>query len=193
MKKKRFFANPLTVLFIIGLLVLDRSGIALMTVLAAFLHECGHLLAAKALHIPWSSMHLNFQGVRINVSGRGVSYGEEWLLAAAGPLISLLLSVAVAPLWRVGKFAVIFSCASLLLGVLNLLPIRTFDGGRMLEAFLLYRTSLRVTRTVLDCVSFFFLFLIWAFAVYVLLRAGDGLSLLCFSMGFLIRFFKPEP
>ena len=86
----------------------------------------------------------------------------------------------------------IFSCASLLLGILNLLPIRTFDGGRMLEAFLLYRTSLRVTNAVLDFTSFLFLFLVWAFAVYVLLRVGDGLSLLGFSMGFLMRFFKFE-
>ena len=192
MKKKRFFANPLTVLFIFGLLALDRSGIALMSVLAAFLHECGNLLAAKALRIPWYSMRLDFQGVRINVGNRSVSYGEEWLLAISGPLMSLLLSLAAVPLWGIWRLAVIFSCASLLLGILNLLPIRTFDGGRMLEAFLLYRTSLRVTNAVLDFTSFLFLFLVWAFAVYVLLRVGDGLSLLGFSMGFLMRFFKFE-
>ena len=37
--------------------------------------------------------------------------------------------------------------------------------------------------------SFLLLFLLWASAVYFLLRAGDGLSLLFFSMALLLRYF----
>ncbi len=192
MNKKRFLADPVAVLFLLGLIASDRSGIALMTVLAAALHECGHLCAAKALHIPLRAMKLDLLGARLDVSGRGISYGEEWLLSAGGPLASLICAAAAAPLWALTRYAMIFSCASLLLGILNLLPIRTFDGGRMLESFLLYHTSPRTTNAVISIVSFLFLFLIWAFAVYVLLRVGDGLSLLCFSMSLLSRFFKLE-
>ncbi|MBQ8407715.1 MAG: hypothetical protein IJY39_02490 [Clostridia bacterium] len=192
MRKKRFLAEPLALLFVLGLVVCDRSGIALMTVLAAALHECGHLLAARLLHIPLQSMRLDLLGARLEVGGRAIGYGEEWLLAAAGPLASLLSSIVAAPLWGSGRHAVIFSCASLLLGVLNLLPIRTLDGGRMLESFLLCHTSVRVAHAVLATLSFLFLFLLWAVAVYFLLRVGDGLSLLCFSMSFMWRFFKSE-
>ena len=87
----------------------------------------------------------------------------------------------------------IFSCASLVLGVLNLLPIRSFDGGRMTECALLQVMRVKTAEYTMRTLTFFFLFLLWAFAVYFLLRAGDGLSLFCFSMTLLLRFFDAAP
>ena len=182
---------PVAVMLAIMILT-DRSGICLLTLAAAFLHECGHILAARALHIPLGSVRMDFLGARIDVRGRLLSYGEEWLLAAAGPLCSLLAAALGAGLWHVSDYARIFSCASLILGLLNLLPIRTFDGGRMAECLLLRCTSERIAERVMRTLSFLFLFLLWATAVYFLLRAGDGLSLLCFSMSLLFRFFDGD-
>jgi hypothetical protein len=72
------------------------------------------------------------------------------------------------------------------------MPIRTFDGGRMLECFLGRFFGSAVARPVMRATSFVFLFLLWASAVYFLLRVGDGLSLFCFSVGLLLRFFDGE-
>jgi hypothetical protein len=38
--------------------------------------------------------------------------------------------------------------------------------------------------------SFLFLFLLWAIAVYFLIRAAGGISLLCFSMSLFAHFFE---
>lgn len=184
-------APPVAVILIV-MLVFDRTGICFLTLLAAFLHECGHLLAARLLKIPLGELRLDFLGARMEVSGRMMSYGEEWLLSAAGPITSLLLAALGALLWNVSEHAQIFSCASLVLGLLNLLPIRTFDGGRMMECALLRFADPCVVRVIMRACSFLFLFLLWAIAVYFLLRAGDGLSLLCFSMSLLFRFFDGE-
>lgn len=192
MKRKRFSAHPIFLLCIAVLALCDRSGVILMSLLAAFLHECGHLLGAKLLHIPLTSMRLDLLGARLEVGAHSIGYWEEWLLAASGPLVSLLAAATAYPLWKHSQYAVIFSCASLLLGFLNLLPIRTFDGGRMLEAFLNAHFSLRTVCGVLSVVSFLTLFLLWALAVYFLLLAGDGLSLFCFSIGMLMRFLEAE-
>ena len=179
-----------------GMLVLmalsDRSGLCAITLLAALLHECGHLLAAKAMGIPLRQLRIDFLGARMEVTGRMLSYGEEWLLCAAGPLTSLLLAALAAPLWSLSPHAQMFSCASLVLGFLNLLPIRTFDGGRMLESALSAHFSVRTVRRVLRLSSFLFLFLLWATAIYFLLRVGDGLSLFAFSMSLFFRFFDGE-
>ncbi|MBQ9804890.1 MAG: M50 family metallopeptidase [Clostridia bacterium] len=190
--KKRFTVRPIVLIFLLGLILGDQTALALMTLLAAFTHEVGHLIAAKCMRIPLSRMQIDLLGARLEVQGRVLSYSEEWLLAAAGPLSSLLSAIAVAPLWSRSEWAVLFSCASLLLGLLNLLPIRTFDGGRMLESFLSARTSWQTTRVVMRGCSFLFLFLLFAFSVYLLLRADDGLSLLCFSVSLLARFFEGE-
>lgn len=171
--------------------IVDRSGVCFWTVVAAVLHECGHLLAAWRLHIPLHQLRLDFLGARIEVQGRMLSYGEEWLLSAAGPLTSLLSAAAAAVFWRY-EAARIFSCASIVLGLLNLLPIRTFDGGRMLECLLNRYLGTAVALPVMRLISFLFLFLLWACAVYFLLRVGDGLSLFCFSASLLVRFLESE-
>ncbi len=174
------------------MLLSDRAGLGLVTLMAAAVHEGGHLIAARGMHIPLSLLRMDLLGARLDVSGRVLSYGEEWLLCAAGPVASLLFAAAAAPFWRTCEYAALFSCASLILGLLNLLPVRTFDGGRMLESTLLSFFGERVARRVMRGCTFLFLFLIWAGAVYLLLRAGDGLSLLCFSMSLLTRFFEGD-
>ena len=180
------------ILLLVVLILTDRMRVVLLTLLAALLHECGHLLAAKLMRIPMRGVRFDLLGVRLEIGGRMLSYGEEWLLAAAGPLTSLLCAAVAALAWRVSLLFQIFSCASVVLGALNLLPIRTFDGGRMLECMLSHFAGARTVRCVMRLCSFLFLFLLWAAAVYFLLRAGDGLSLLCFSMSLLFRFFDGE-
>ena len=59
----------------------------------------------------------------------------------------------------------------------------------MLEDAVSARFSPRAADTVLTASSLIFLFLLWSTAVYFLLRAGDGLSLWCFSMSLFSRFF----
>lgn len=189
-KKMRVRIAPAAATLFAGMLLTDRSLLCLAALSAAAFHELGHLAAARLLHIPLRSLQLDLIGARLDVEDRLLSYGEEWLLCAAGPLFSLLLAALPVGLWEICPFARLLSCASLLLGLLNLLPIRTFDGGRMLSAFLSSTVGDSVSARLLNACSFLFLFLLWSGAVYCLLRVGDGLSLLCFSMSLFSRFFE---
>ena len=189
---KAISISPAVAVVLGWMLLTDRTGIGAITLFAALMHEAGHLLAAHLLKIPPKALRIDLLGARIEVDGYLLSYGEEWLLCAAGPLVSLLGTAVAAPLWGVWEVARVFSCASLVLGLLNLLPIRTFDGGRMLECMLCRFGNERVAARCMTLCSFLFLFLLWATAVYFLLRAGDGLSLLCFSMSLFLRFFDGE-
>ena len=188
-KKAKLVIAPTVALVFSWLMLTDRSGLVSVTLLAALLHECGHILAAKALKIPFRKMRVDFMGARLEIGGRMLSYREEWLLAAAGPIASLAFAALGGLLWQDSPLAVYFSCASLLLGLLNLLPIRSFDGGRMLEGALLAFLEERSVRRVLTVSSFLFLFLLWSISVYFLLRVGDGISLFFFSVSLFSRFF----
>lgn len=191
-KRMRLRISPSVAILLVFTVLTDRTGISLLTVAAALLHECGHLLAARAMGIRMSQMRMDFLGARLDITGRVLSFGEEWLLCAAGPTVSLIVAAVAAIFWGVSDYARIFSCASLVLGLLNLLPIRTFDGGRMLEVFLSNTFGECAAERGMTLCSFLFLFLLWATAVYFLLRAGDGLSLFCFSMSLFLRFFDGE-
>ena len=190
MGKRTWRVNPLILLFTLIMLCTDQSGIILATVLAAGIHEIGHLVAAWTMRIPLGGLRWGTLGMRLEVKGRILSYGEEWLLCAAGPLASLLAAAGGALWWEEAEIARLFSCASLILGILNLLPIRSFDGGRMLACCMARLGATRLTEDLLRVVSVLFLCLLWATAVYFLLRTGSGLSLFCFSLSLFYRFFE---
>ncbi len=189
MKKKTIHTLPLTVVLFVVITLCDKSLLCTAVLLAAGIHELGHLLAAKFLRVRMDVLRLDFMGARLDASGRFLTYGEEWILCAAGPIFSLLFSAALAPLWSIGFFWVQISCASLLLGLLNLCPIKGFDGGKMLCSALSYFGGERLGESVLRWTSILFVLLLWGVAVYFLLKVGDGLSLFCFSMGLFARLF----
>ena len=180
----------MALLFFVGMMLTDRSGICIAAVAAALFHEAGHLLAARWMHIGLSGVRVDLFGARIAIGGRAVSYGQEWLLCAAGPCASLLLAAAVAPLCKDSEFFLALACASLLLGGLNLLPIRSFDGGRMTEVLLCRLFGARAAFFAVNALTAAMLFLLWATAAYFLLRSGGGFSFFCFALGLLARFIE---
>ena len=193
MNKNRNFprlrVDPLAGAVFLGLLLTDRSGFGVSLLLAAAAHEAGHLLAAAVLKISVVSLRLGLLGARIETRGGVLGYGAEWKLAAAGPAASFACAAAALPFRSVAESVSRFCAASFLLGLLNLLPVETFDGGRMARCMLAARfgdaASVRVCRAVSFCV----LFLLWCVSVYLLLRAGSGVSWLGFSMSLFARFF----
>ncbi len=164
----------------------------LSTVIAILIHEAGHLCAALLMRIPVRGVKLSSTGVRLYVGGRIMAFWEEFYLAAAGPMAGFILSLLSAPLWSRSSFFFDLSRVSFLLGALNLLPVMSFDGGRILLSFLSLFLSPRRTRGVMRALSFATLFLLWTAAVYFLLRAADGLSLLTFTMTLFWHFFLSE-
>lgn len=185
-------AAPTLLILVLFMLLCDGTGVILLTLAAAGLHECGHLLAARLLKIRVRGMRLDFFGARLEIEGYMISFGKEWLLCAAGPITSLLAALLGALFWSAFPAVQMFSCASLVLGLINLLPIRSFDGGRMLECSLCVMIGPQRTQLIMRGISLVFLFLLWSLAVYFLLRAGDGVSLFCFSLGLFLRFFDGE-
>ncbi len=183
--------DPVAVAVFLGLLFTERPDSLCALAMAVAVHEGGHLLAARLLKIRVESVRFGLLGARIGISGLQ-SYQSEALLAAAGPAASFLCAALVFPLVAVGFFGQVFAL-SLILGMLNLLPIRTFDGGRVAHCLICVRRGEHFAARVLRWVSFAFLTLLWLFSVYLLLRAGSGISWLGFSVSLLARFFEENP
>ena len=122
----------------LGLFLLwDRTGLGGQMVLAAALHELGHLLVMAAWGEAPAELSFHCFGVRITrAGGRLLPWGREALLYAAGPAVNLLFAAAAWGWGRPGTAAV-----HLVLGVFNLLPAGALDGGRLLALLLDRRLS----------------------------------------------------
>lgn len=115
---------------------------------SVLLHELAHAVTARGFRMPVSSITLFLLGGVANLSKEPSSAKAEFLMAAAGPLASLViggLALAVAflvdvrlafdpALDPVGVVATYLGVINLTLAVFNMIPGFPLDGGRVLRS-----------------------------------------------------------
>jgi len=184
--KMKIRITPCAVL-LLAVLALDKSTVFLASVLAAAWHECGHLLAARRLHIPLRLLELDLMGARLYPVGALPSYRAEAILAAAGPLCSILLAVPF--LAAHIPFFSALRTATLSFALFNLLPIEGFDGGRVLHSLFACRFGEVGARRVLLVTSYLCLLFLFALSSCLLLRYGEDATLAVLSASLFAKLF----
>jgi Zn-dependent protease len=116
---------------------------ALTLFLSVLVHELAHSLIAQAQGIKVKSITLFLLGGVSSIEHDASSPGREALMAAAGPLTSLVIGVALWALgWKLRTHEVVsvtllyVGGQNILLAAFNLLPGFPLDGGRVLRALL---------------------------------------------------------
>lgn len=163
--------SPLLLLLIFSYMLIQGSFMPLWILFFSMLHETGHLIALRLLGGKCFGFNGAGQGFGLRISG--LSYTQELLVAAAGPLISLLLAALFALLRHQ-----YFCYANLFLALMNLLPILPLDGGRILRAALAPRLPLPLQQGFFQAIALIFLLPLIAFAFWQFLSSGYNISLL---------------
>lgn len=175
-------------------LLISRSLFALGLLVAALTHELGHILMAHALGIRLRECTVGIYGAGLRPVDGMYSYSQEILLCIAGPLANLFLgSVGLLLGLRISsEFLSHFTLSSFVLAGMNLLPIRDFDGGRILLSLLSLLFGPTVSLRILSILSFLFVFALWTLSLYLLIRHAASLSLFIFSLSLFFRIFMSE-
>lgn len=167
------------------MLLMDASGVALWAMAAACLHELGHVAALFALRDPPQVIALTPFGMRMTWVRKGrQSYWRDLLVAAAGPLVNLgcfLLFWLLSLVTRSPGF-LLPACASLAIGVYNLLPVLPLDGGQILFDLLSLPLGEGRAKRLLQIVSFVVLTAAAFFGFVLLLRSRYNFTLLFTSL-----------
>ncbi len=152
------------------------------------LHELGHLGVARWVGVEVRGVRIDLLGARLELAGM-IPYGKEMAVALGGPMANLLSAAAVYPVWRGngGEGLLLFSVASVLLAAVNLLPIGTLDGGRVLYCAAARLWGEDAAQRIRGITTGVFLGGIWLFSVYGLLLSARFLSLFAFSLCLLLR------
>ncbi|WMT20352.1 site-2 protease family protein [Parageobacillus toebii] len=109
-----------------------KFAVALVYLL--YVHEMGHLFAAKRLGIPTSkAIFIPFVGALIALKEEPKSAKDEAYLAYAGPLWGTLGFLPALPLyWMTGNpFWGLVIALGALINLFNLMPLHPLDGGRI--------------------------------------------------------------
>ena len=119
-------------LFLAAFLFYQSTSSFLVTfLLAAALHEGGHLLAARWRGVPVRALSMTAFGCVLDfVDGALVRDKDLLWIAAAGPLCNLFFALLCVTPW-VGRWhgAALFGAEHLLLALFNLLPVFPLDGA----------------------------------------------------------------
>lgn len=173
-------------------LLLTDTPILLAALLpAALLHELAHYAVLRLCGVRTARFTLTGLGASLYVPElHRLSYGAELLSAAAGPLMNLLLWVLLSLTGR--EELTLFAGAQMVVGVLNLLPVRPMDGGRILWLATAYLTEPYTADRVAAAVGLAASSALLALCLWLVLTTGSGLFLLLGALWLAYRSLPPE-
>jgi len=160
----------------------------LAVLLAAAMHEAGHLAALRAFRVPVEGIRLGAMGAVIRAGGaKRLSYGRELCVTLAGPAVNLLCAYPLAVLsarhgWDRGM---LLAGAHAVLGVYNLLPVPPLDGSRALYLIVSYCFGPAAGERAARCAALVCSFTLAALGAYLALRYSAALFLLA-ALGLLL-------
>ena len=159
-----------------------------LLICAVAVHELGHVAAAKIVGVPLVTLSVRPIGLSLCFDFSHAAYSKEAFVHAGGCIAGVIAAVLAALLPF--RAALTFSGLSLTLAALNLLPLRSFDGGALigacLSSFLMPDTAWRVCRAL----SAVFTLILWIGALWIELRIGANIALLALVCAVLISEIK---
>lgn len=182
--------KPSAVAIWICFLVFDASVYTLLLMLAILLHEAGHLMMLYACRGVRVQIVFSAFGAEMNYDGCFLSHKMQILVSLGGVMVNFLtfLLCLCLPAWH--TYTEFLAVSSLCLAVLNLMPVRTLDGGRALEAYLLCKMELSRALLWLRCISIGFLCLLFGLSLALLVASGFNFSLLLFTLYLSLSIFR---
>lgn len=175
-------------------LLADRTGLAGVGLVAALLHEGGHLLAMCLLGMPPRRIRMRAFGVEMEQGAMRRSYRQDAAVSLAGPAANLfcfllcrgIFAAAGGAYWRA------LSDSNALLGALQSLPIGPLDGGQALATLLCSKLGPRRAERVSAALSVLTLFPLAALGFWALLRSQYNFTLLAAAGALAFFLFRGE-
>ena len=157
-----------------AVLLLDRENRVIGCFFAAILHELGHIVMMRLCGVRVRCVRLRLFDVLIEAEN-APSVRADVLITLGGPAANFMFAAAFSP------FCLKLALPNLMLGVFNLLPVMSLDGGHLLSVCL-RRRSPRVCETVLRTATFVCLLPLMTAGFILLCRSGYNYSLLVISL-----------
>lgn len=178
--------TPLAVAALAAAVYFLDAYILTSVIVAAAVHELGHIIALNAAHFRINGFAAELGGLRIEYSGENAPAFHA-LAALAGPLAGLGFAFLCSFLARVTGISwfALTAGISLVLSLFNLLPVLPLDGGRTLVAALSALFGAVRAERITHCIGRCFSFVLLAVGLWLYLSSG-GVWLMLFSVYFIL-------
>lgn len=189
---KRFFEICIMLLsalfWIFALFGFDEPAVALVTLASVAIHEVGHEAALFVLKKPLRLPLPAANGFRIKPRSF-LTYKEEIAVLAAGPLANLIAALTAILLFSSSDTQLLFPLVNVFTALTNLIPVRSYDGYKILAA-IAEHSECRALSRALDVCSLLFASAVLLLSLYAIDRLDAGYWIFGVFFIFLLREIK---
>lgn len=159
----------------------------LLWIPATLIHESGHLIMMIIFRNKPSEISVSAFDIRIISKNRYTNrLTEDILVVTAGPLLNILIFMIF---FQIRKF----SYVNLFIGLFNLLPSSSLDGGQLVYLILIRKFSVEASAKIVDILTIIISFPLFLLGCIILLETKFNFSLLFISVYLvLLIFFKKD-
>lgn len=158
--------------------LLDESGAAAIGLLAGLMHECGHIAAFVATGYAPRRLSFEMTGIRLEKRTYEMSCLKESIVLLAGSAVNFItcgvLALSAGGIEQSG----IFAGTHLVLGIINLLPVRSLDGGKLLLLWTGQLFPMAAAECIAKVVQAVFLVFVTGVSGYLICTGGANFSLI---------------
>ena len=181
--KFKLFGTEIYISFLFGaviavMLATDRTGMALPSLFAVFMHEMGHLFCMWVQDSSPKSIKLIPASVQLN-TGIGSSYKKDIIVALCGPAVNFVLffTLFINYLAFKNEPTLYYALRNLIIGGFNMLPVKGLDGGTVLFSILAIKLDLNRAMLIMRLVTLFIAAIALVTAITLTLRGKVNVSL----------------
>ena len=144
--------SPILIFIAIASIWFGYVGIFVALFLSVLIHEYAHILVASHYGVKISRLNLLPFGAMVEIESKWLPQSHRILILLAGPLANIFIAFIFSSLvWIAPSYYPIFQTiiiANLIPGILNLLPILPFDGGKIIEIISGNKATTRIMQAV---------------------------------------------
>lgn len=183
-KLKLELSFPLVALMT-AVIIFDTTMSIIVCFIAIILHESGHLIALRHYNSFPEKIKLTLFDIAIIDNKKySRSTKDELVVVLAGVLINFISALIFYILFQYFdlNFFKNMYISNLSLGIFNILPIDTLDGGQALFLIISMKFSIHCSMIILDIISFIILVPVACIGFLILLQSKYNFTLLLTSL-----------
>ena len=167
-------------------LLTDQTGVSAFALLSCFIHELGHLVMFFAVGYTPKALVFELTGIRLIKPEQALTPWRDVLVQLAGSATNLLVFFLLSGTLNAVSIWSIFATIHLLLGIFNLLPLKSLDGGKLLSLLCLRFLGERATEVISSTADILTTALLFGIALYSLFTGERNTTFLFFSSGLFV-------
>lgn len=186
--------NALSLLFwLLVIFAFNLPYVAVLTVICAIIHELGHLTPLFIFGNYKKRPRSTVCGFRITVPEL-LSYNDSLVILISGPCANLIAFVLLfLASFQFGEYFFLFAILNLITAISNLIPVKGYDGYKIIEILLSQKEENHSAKIILDGVSFIIISAMSFLSLYLILKVGEGYWIFfVFFISLLVAVLKSE-